>query len=58
MIPRRLASLTLVVALVGGCGAISAPPGAADLRETPGAFEQAFDRAVGSHRLVLLLSPA
>ena len=48
----------LVPIALTACGAIAAPPGATDLRESPGAFEQAFDREAGLHRLVLLLSPA
>ena len=50
-IPWR--SLTFLVPI-----ALAAPPGATDLRESPGAFEEAFDRGAGLHRLVLLLAPA
>ena len=53
---RRLAFLVPIA--LAACEAIAAAPGATDLRENPGAFEQAFDREAGLHRLVLLLSPA
>ena len=47
----------LAALLLGGCGPITAPPGAADLRQNPKAFSATFDRDVGQHRLLLLLSP-
>ena len=50
--------LLLVAPLLSACGPIEAPPGMADLRRNPGAFQEQFDREVGVHRLVLLLSPA
>jgi hypothetical protein len=51
--PRSL----LVAALALACGPIPAPPQATDLREHPRALREAFERAAGAPRLVLLLSP-
>ncbi len=56
-IPWRRIAFLVPIALAANV-ALAAPPGATDLRESPGAFEQAFDRDAGLHRLVLLLSPA
>ena len=48
----------LLSMLALGCGAISAPDGAVDLRVRPQALQAAFDGEVGVPRLILLLSPA
>ncbi len=52
------AGLLVASLLASGCGPIEAPPGMADLRANPAAFQEQFDQEVGVHRLVLLLSPA
>ena len=52
------AGLLVAALLANGCGPIEAPPGMADLRANPAAFQEQFDQEVGVHRLVLLLSPA
>ncbi len=52
------AGLLIAAVLASGCGPIEAPPGMADLRANPAAFQEQFDQEVGVHRLVLLLSPA
>ena len=56
-IPWRSLTFLVPIALAANV-ALAAPPGATDLRESPGAFEEAFDRGAGLDRLVLLLSPA
>ncbi len=52
------AALLVAVLLATGCGPVEAPPGVVDLRTSPAAFQEQFDREVGVARLVLLLSPA
>ena len=56
--PARLLVLVLTTSLLAGCGPIEAPPGVAELRTDPLAFQEDFDRDVGVARLVVLLSPA
>ncbi len=57
-LPASAAGLLIAAVLPSGCGPIEAPPGMADLRANPAAFQEQFDQEVGVHRLVLLLSPA
>ena len=54
----RTVALVLAASLLAGCGPIDAPPGVAELRTNPSAFQEDFDRDVGTARLVVLLSPA
>ena len=57
-IEAGLLGLVLSTSLLAGCGQIDAPPGVAELRTNPSAFQEAFDLDGGVPRLVLLLSPA
>ena len=58
VLSSTLLVLVLTTSLLAGCGPIDAPPGVAELRADPSAFQEAFDRDVGLPRLVVLLSPA
>lgn len=60
---RRIAVTTLLLCVLAiiplACGGpIAAPAQVTDLQAHPAAFQEQFDAAAGSPRLVLLLSPA